>query len=50
MAVRRLKPDRAQGRDIVRRAGYDIQTEARKLQEIYLEMADRAYPGIRPQP
>jgi glycosyltransferase involved in cell wall biosynthesis len=50
MAARHSKTDRARGADVVRRAGYDIQTEARKLQEIYLEMADRAYPGIRPQP
>ena len=35
--------DRTQGMDIVRQAGYDIHTEARKLQEIYLEMAARAY-------
>jgi glycosyltransferase involved in cell wall biosynthesis len=41
--------DRRQGTDIIRRAGYDIHTEARKLQETYLEMAERAYSGTRPQ-
>ena len=35
--------DRTQAMDIIRQAGYDIHTEARKLQEIYLEMAARAY-------
>ena len=38
-----------QGVDLVRRAGYDIRTEARKLQEIYLEMAERAYSEPRSQ-
>ena len=37
--------DRERGADLVRRAGYDICEEARKLQNLYLEMADRAYPG-----
>ena len=37
--------DRNQGMVTVCQAGYDIHTEARKLQEIYLEMADRAYSG-----
>jgi glycosyltransferase involved in cell wall biosynthesis len=37
--------DRNQGMVTVRQAGYDIHTEARKLQEIYLEMAARAYSG-----
>ena len=50
LAAGHSSEERMQGVDLVRRAGYDIQTEARKLQEIYLEMADRAYPGIRPQP
>ena len=50
MAARHSKTDRARGADVVRRAGYDIRTEAQKLQEIYLEMAERAYPGTRPQP
>ncbi len=42
---RQAGTDRMQGPDIVRRAGYDIHTEARKLQELYLEMADRAGSG-----
>ncbi len=33
--------DRRNGADIVRQAGYDIHAEARKLQDIYLEMAAR---------
>ncbi|MBQ3662851.1 MAG: glycosyltransferase family 1 protein [Clostridia bacterium] len=37
--------ERTQGTEFVRRAGYDIHTEARKLQEKYLEMAERAYAG-----
>ena len=36
---------RMRGTEIVRDAGYDIHTEARKLQERYLEMAERAYGG-----
>ncbi len=39
--------ERARGTDIVRGAGYDIREEARKLQDIYLQMAERAYPGVR---
>ena len=35
---------RTKGMDLVRQAGYDIHTEARKLQKTYLEMAARAYP------
>ena len=35
--------DRTQGKEIVRQAGYDIHTEARKLQETYLKMAEHAY-------
>ena len=50
MAARQPEADRAQGMDIVRQAGYDIHTEARKLQQIYLEMAARAYSGSRPDP
>ena len=46
-AMRRPDADRTQGMDIVRRAGYDIHTEARKLQERYLEMAARAYSAAR---
>ena len=47
MAARQPGTDRRQGTDIVRRAGYDIHVEARKLQEIYLAMAERAYSGTR---
>ena len=50
MAARRSETERIQGTDIVRRAGYDIHEEARKLQEIYLEMAERAYSEARLQP
>ena len=49
MAARHPEADRARGADTVRRAGYDIHAEARKLQDIYLEMAERAYPEIQPQ-
>ena len=42
LAAREPETDRIQGMDIVRRAGYDIHTEAQKLQETYLEMAARA--------
>jgi len=42
LAARRPEADRVQGMDVVRRAGYDIHTEARKLQETYLKMAARA--------
>lgn len=41
VAAGQAKTDRVQGMDIVRRAGYDIHEEARKLQKIYLEMAAR---------
>ena len=41
LAAGQSETERAQGTDIVRQAGYDIHTEARKLQEIYLEMAAR---------
>ncbi|MBQ6383380.1 MAG: glycosyltransferase family 1 protein [Clostridia bacterium] len=43
LAVKNSEKARIQGADIIRRAGYDIHTEARKLQETYLEMAERAY-------
>jgi len=33
--------DRAEGEEIVRRAGYDISTEAVRLQELYLQMSRR---------
>ena len=49
LAARQPKADRILGMDIVRQAGYDIHTEARKLQEIYLEMATRAYSGAQSQ-
>ena len=42
LAAKRPDADRSQGTDLVRRSGYDIHEEARKLQEIYLEMAARA--------
>ena len=42
LAAREPETDRTQGMDIVRCAGYDIHTEAQKLQETYLEMAARA--------
>ena len=41
--------DRHQGKDIIRQAGYDIHAEARKLQDLYLEMAARAYSGTQPR-
>jgi hypothetical protein len=43
MAAKNSASDRAKGADIVRKAGYDIREEARKLQDIYLELAERAY-------
>ena len=48
-AARQPKTDRHQGAAVVRQAGYDIHAEARKLQDIYLKMAERAYSGTRPQ-
>ena len=45
LAARQMGTDRSQGPGIVREAGYDIHTEARKLQEKYLEMARRAHSG-----
>ena len=50
LAAWQSETERAQGMDIVRRAGYDIHTEAQKLQTIYMEMAARAYSGMQPQP
>ncbi len=41
LEVKQRTTDRLQGADIVRRAGYDIETEAGKLQARYLEMAAR---------
>ena len=49
LAAGHSSEERMQGVDLVRRAGYDIRTEARKLQEIYLEMAERAYSEPRSQ-
>ena len=49
LAARHPEADRSPGADTVRRAGYDIRTEARKLQERYLAMAARAYPGTGPK-
>ena len=49
LTARQSKADRKQGMNIVRQAGYDIHEEARKLQEIYLEMAARSEPRTRPR-
>ena len=49
MAARLPEAERIQGADIVRQAGYDIHTEARKLQETYLAMAARAGFGTQPR-
>ena len=49
LAVRQSETDRPRGMDVVRQAGYDIHVEARKLQEIYLEMAERSSSGTRLQ-
>ena len=48
-AARQPETNRLQGKETVRRAGYDIHTEARKLQEIYLEMEARAYSTAQPE-
>ena len=48
-AARQPKTNRLQGMETVRRAGYDIHKEARKLQEIYLEMEARAYSAAQPE-
>ncbi len=48
-AARQPETNRLQGKETVRRAGYDIHTEARKLQEIYLEMESRAYFTAQPE-
>jgi glycosyltransferase involved in cell wall biosynthesis len=42
MTAARSETDRRCGMDTVRQAGYDIHSEARKLQETYLKMAARA--------
>ena len=41
LAAGQPETEREKGIDIIRQAGYDIHVEARKLQEIYLEMAAR---------
>ena len=43
--ARHRETDRTQGAALVKRAGYDIHTEARKLQNLYLDMAERAFSG-----
>ena len=45
LTEKRSETDRKLGGDLIRRAGYDIHEEARKLQGLYLEMAERAYSG-----
>ncbi|MBQ6060789.1 MAG: glycosyltransferase family 1 protein [Clostridia bacterium] len=47
LKARRPETDRSRGADTACRAGYDIHTEARKLQELYLNMAARACPDAR---
>ena len=48
-AIRQTETNRLKGKETVRQAGYDIHTEARKLQEIYLEMEARAYSTAQPE-
>ena len=43
--ARHRETDRTQGAALVRKAGYDIHVEARKLQNLYLEMAEHADSG-----
>ena len=45
LTVQRAEKKRACGENLIRGAGYDIHVEARKLQNLYLEMAERACPG-----
>ena len=45
LAEKRTETNRERGADLIRQAGYDIHEEARKLQNVYLEMADRACSG-----
>ena len=45
LTVQRAEKNRACGENLIRGAGYDIHVEARKLQNLYLEMAERACPG-----
>ena len=42
---KRAETNREQGVNLIRRAGYDIHEEARKLQNLYLEMAERTGSG-----
>ena len=42
---KQTEASRDRGADLIRRAGYDIHEEARKLQNLYLEMAERANSG-----
>ena len=46
LAARQAKTDRTEGADAVRRAGYDIHEEGRKLRDIYLKMAARAATSV----
>ncbi len=50
LTAKHPKTDRTRGMDVVRQAGYDIHAEAKKLQEIYLNKAERAYSGTGAQP
>ena len=45
LGAKRAEADRNQGAETVRQAGYDIRREARKLEEIYLDMAAPAEAG-----
>ncbi len=49
LTARRAETHRSRGADLVARAGYDIHTEAVKLQNLYLTMAERAYAGEEPK-
>ena len=49
IAAKQSEANRNQGMDVVRQAGYDIHEEARKLQEIYLELAEHAYSETNTQ-
>ena len=45
LEAKQMETDRTQGAALVRKAGYDIHVEARKLQNLYLEMAEHADSG-----
>ncbi len=45
LAEKGSESSRERGTDLIRQAGYDIHEEARKIQNLYLEMADRASRG-----